>query len=587
MNGPIKKIRGKMKDLDIDLTIVPLSDPHMSEYMSADWEYLKWLSGFTGSAGTLVITQNMAGLWTDSRYFIQAENELNLEEIDLYRQLKREDHYQYWIKDNLDPNSTIGLDGRLFSLSWFKAFKKELADSRFRFIPDFNSIDDVWDQGRPSAPLKKIFLFDNRYAGVPRINKISEVQRIITKHKADWYLVSALDEIAWVLNLRGKDVNFNPVFYAYLLIGLEDSYLFIDERKVPEAVQRVLESENIYIENYQRINDLTDIAYGKIIMDESSCSISTHHQLRPDSWISQTSYIKRQKATKSLIEIQHIEDAMVQDGVALCQAFMWLESQIDKGPTEYEFAQKISACRKQQLGYYGDSFPAIVGSDEHGAIVHYRPKEGQSKVIDGQTKLLCDSGGQYLNGTTDITRTIAFGVIPIEFKRHYTQVLKGHIALATAIFPIGTHGGQLDILARQALWSEGLNFGHGTGHGVGYFLNVHEGPQSISPRATVPLDKGMVISNEPGYYQEGAYGIRIENLILVEDSEYEGFLKFKTITLFPIATDCIDITLLSMAEIEWLNTYHRLVFESLKPKLSDEEALWLEHKCLPISQDQS
>jgi Xaa-Pro aminopeptidase len=580
MNNPkLKEIVARMKERDVAALIIPLTDPHMSEYIGDQWKFLEWLSGFTGSAGTLVVTMDYAGLWTDSRYFIQAEQELHGTGIQLQRYIKKEDHYANWILRHIEQGSTIALDGRMFSIAQIENLKKMLKPKNYDYKFNFKAIDSCWGAERPKPKSKKIFLFDNRYAGTPRKNKISELRKVITAASADWSLISALDEIAWLLNLRGRDIDFNPLFYAYLLIGTDDSYLFIDEEKLPEAVRRVLESEDIYIEDYDCIWQLSDIAYGKIIIDKEATSISVQDQLRSDQWIYKDSYVKHAKAVKSTIEIQHIHDAMVQDGVALSQAFYWLEQQEDGTVTEYDFSDQIMQCRKKQLGYYGESFPAIVGADDNGAIVHYRPTQESAKTIGPDSIILCDSGGQYLNGTTDITRMIAMGSVSDQFKEHYTLVLKGHIALARLTFPIGTTGGQIDLLARQALWSHGLNFGHGTGHGVGYFLNVHEGPQGISPRNQIPLKAGMLTSNEPGYYLEGSYGIRIENLILVEESEYEGFLQFRTVTYFPLRTDLVNASLLDPGEIIWLNEYNRSVYEILSPHLDEQIRGWLEHHC--------
>ena len=583
MKSPrLKDITRKMKDRDISAVIIPLTDPHMSEYIGDQWKFLEWLSGFTGSAGTLVVTMDYAGLWTDSRYFIQAEHELKGTGIALHRYIKKADHYAHWIKEHIDSGSSIGIDGRMFSISQVSNLKNMLESQNYVYKLDFRAIDHCWGEARPQATSKKVFLFDDRYAGTPRKNKIVQLRKKISEQSADWCLISALDEIAWLMNLRGRDIDFNPLFYSYLLVGLDDSYLFIDEAKLPEAVRRVLEAEDIYIEDYDRIWQLSDIAYGKIIIDQDATSISVKEQLRSDRWISKDSHVKHAKAIKSTIEIQHIHDAMVQDGVALCEAFFWLDHQPPNSVTEYDFANKIMQCRKRQLGYYGESFPAIVGADANGAIVHYRPTQEDAKTIESNSIILCDSGGQYLNGTTDITRMIAMGAVTDEFKEHYTLVLKGHIALAKLVFPKGTTGSQIDILARQPLYGAGLNFGHGTGHGVGYFLNVHEGPQGISPRNHTPLKVGMLTSNEPGYYLEGSYGIRIENLILVVDSDHEGFLKFRTVTFFPLRADLVTESLLDEEEIRWLNDYNTSVYETLSPHLDPDLQGWLRQQCSPL-----
>ncbi len=575
MKKNIEELRARMKDRDISVTIIPLSDPHMSEYIGDQWKFLPWLSQFTGSAGTLIVSTSHAGLWTDSRYFIQAEEELQGTGVQLHRYIKKSDHYAHWIQKNIESGAVIGFDGRLFSIESIDSLRKLLSDQRYNYKSDFSAIDLCWTEDRPKPRSKKVFLYDDRYAGTPRSQKLKQLRKSISKNKVDWILISALDEIAWLLNLRGRDIDYNPVFYAYLLVGLDDAYLYIDEAKLPEAVQRVLESENVFIEEYNRIWQLSDVSYGKVMIDKSTTSVAVKELLRTDSWTYQDSPVRSEKAKKSIVELQHIGDAMIQDGVALTEAFYWLDQNVYKGITEYDFAQKIADCRKRQLGYYGESFPAIVGSDGNGAIVHYRPHQDTSSQISMDSIVLCDSGGQYLNGTTDITRTICLSQPSNKFKEHYTRVLKGHIAINRLQFPVGTTGGQIDILARQALWQVGLNYGHGTGHGVGYFLNVHEGPQSISPKSTVPLEVGMIISNEPGYYLKDTYGIRIENLISVVPSDYDGFLCFDTLTVFPIKTDCVDWSILTTDERAWLTAYNDKAIQTLIPHLSEELADWL------------
>lgn len=575
-------LRAKMRSRDIDALIIFDSDPHLGEYIAGYWKIREWISGFSGSNGVIVLTLDHIGLWTDSRYFIQGETELRGTGIELHRMLKPNDHYQHWIINNLEDNATIGFDGRLISVKTFELLKDKSNKKRFGFDSDALLIDDIWVDSRPKLPKKKVFLFDDRYAGTPRKNKIEEIRRFINDKKGDWLLITALDEIAWLFNLRGRDIDFNPVFYAYALVGLKDSYLFIDGDKLPEAVRRVLENDNVFIEDYEKAYSLNDLSYGTVLLDTELTNVSLYKQLRSSAISRIVSPIQLSKAKKSPVEVQHIQNAMIKDGQALCHAFHWLTQNVETGISEYDFAQHIASCRKKQLGYYGESFPAIVGYKENGAIVHYRPADIGSLTIYQSGLLLCDSGGQYLDGTTDITRTICLGTPTDTERRAYTLVLKGHIALATAIFPRATTGSQLDVLARQYLWNDAKDYGHGTGHGVGYFLNVHEGPQGISPRSKVSLEPGMIISNEPGYYEEGAFGIRIENLILVEECVESDFLKFRTISYYPIQSNLIIMDLMTQHEIEWLNRYHKTVYKLLSDGLEPEMDLWLSELCQPL-----
>ncbi len=586
MNNPLHLIRSQMTNDRIDAVIITDSDPHMSEYIATYWQLRQWLSGFTGSAGTLVITQDHAGLWTDSRYFIQAEEELKNSGFTLHRYLKPEDSYINWIYDNVKDRSSVGVDGRLCSTSLIQQMKKKWKKKKYSINTAYDAADRLWTEDRAALPLDRVFAFDIRYAGQPVKEKLKQVRRKMADAGVDWYLATALDEVAWLYNLRGRDVSYNPVFYAFALIGATDSYIFIVEQKLPLAVRQDLERDEVYIEPYQRAYALSDICHGTVGYDEKQCNYTLYESLNKLNRIHIKSPIQTLKAIKNQIQIQHIESAMIKDGIALVKSFYWLEQQVAAGDmvSEYDFAEAIAQHRSQQPGYFGESFPAIVGYQANGAIVHYRPKENESAEIKSSGILLCDSGAQFLDGTTDITRTISLeAAIGPEVQKAYTLVLKGHIQLAMAEFPWGTSGGQLDILARQPLWSAGLNFGHGTGHGVGYFLNVHEGPMSISPgkhdSTKVTLQPGMLISNEPGYYEAGEYGIRIENLILVKESEQSGFLRFDTMSLCPIDLRLVDRALMSTEEIDWLNSYHERVYSELSPLLDGEHQAWLKEKC--------
>lgn len=587
MKNALAQLRQLMKSNEIDAYIIPSNDPHQSEYVATYWQSRQWISGFKGSAGTLVITQKHAGLWTDSRYFLQAEKELSDGLFILHKVLKANDTHIHWLADHLNDKARVGIDGRLISVKQLKNIKKTCSDKKFHFVTTLDLINDVWTESRPPLPSTKIFTYDIRYAGTPRKEKINAIRKKLIDKKADWLLMTTLDDIAWTFNLRGRDVEYNPVFYAFALIGREDTHLFIDANKVPQAIVQELERDKIFIEPYDRVYQLNDICFGKIMIDPDDTNVTLFNQLHSNDIIESPMPTRLMKAQKSKIEVQHIEDAMIKDGIALTHAFKWLDDHIGSDDiTEYIFAQKIAQCRHAQQGYFGESFSAIIGYNENGAIVHYRPSEKESKKIKKEGILLCDSGGQYIDGTTDITRTIALAEPSAVQKKHYTLVLKGHITLDSMHFPEGTTGSQLDALARQYLWQSGLNYGHGTGHGVGYFLNVHEPPQGYSPgsasRATTALQEGMLSSNEPGYYADGDYGIRIENLILVEKSHHEGFLRHRTMSFFPIDTNLIVKSLLTNDEINWLNHYHDQVLGKLGPHLDENHLSWLQQKCSKI-----
>ena len=585
MNYNLPELREVLSRHNIDAFIIPSSDPHQSEYVADHWKVREWISGFTGSAGTAVVTQNHAGLWTDSRYFIQAEAELDQSALTLHKVLKSEDSYLEWLKDNIPQGATIGMDGRLISMSQLRSIKKTCQEKEFQYVTQYDLISDIW-QDRPQLPAHKVFEYDIKYACTTRRDKISLIRDKLKQHKAQWVLLPTLDDIAWLFNLRGRDVDYNPVFYAFALIGREDLYLFVDELKIPKEVKNALAKDKIIIEPYHRAYDVFSIiGSDEVLLDPDDCSVTLLNQFRNDQIMEAKCPSRILKAQKTVSEISHIENAMIKDGIALTHAFKWVEDSVQAHVpiTELDVAMKIASCRSQQEGYFGESFPAIVGYQENGAIVHYRPPQEGGKTIKAEGMLLCDSGGQYLDGTTDITRTISLGVPTSDQMHNYTCVLKGHIALDQIIFPEGTSGAQMDILARQFLWQKGLNYGHGTGHGVGYFLNVHEPPQGYSPaRNTVPLIEGMLSSNEPGYYENGAYGIRIENLILVEKSSYEGFLKHRTMSLFPIDTRLIDHNMLTLDESNWINEYHAAVFSKLSPHLDDANKAWLRIKCEKI-----
>ena len=593
INDRIAALRQMMKTNGLDAYIITSSDPHQSEYPAPHWETRVWISGFTGSAGTVIITKDHAGLWTDSRYFIQAETQLKDSEMVLHKQgIPHAPEHEAWLKDQLPVGGKVGCDGMLFSVGQIRRLAKTFYEKEIDLQYDIDLIPEIW-KDRPVIPTAAIFEHNEKYAGLTRSEKLAQVRTQMESHGAQYHLISTLDDIAWLYNLRGKDVACNPVFVSYAIVSEKLSYLFTAASKLSDELMMRLKEDGILIKPYGDIETyLQSIATDqKILVDKSTTSIRLYQALKTEQIIDGKNIVRSLKALKNPTEISHIKQAMLKDGVALTRLYRWLEATLPtRKISEVEVAKKLDNLRAAQGDYHGESFSAIVGYNENGAIVHYRAEEDTCAYLEPKGILLLDSGGQYTNGTTDITRTTALGVPTEEQRRNFTLVLKGHIALATIHFPHGTVGVQMDILARQALWKHHLNYGHGTGHGVGFFLNVHEPPQGIATsittsRGSTVFEPGMFTSNEPGFYKEGAYGIRIENLILVteaEENEFGRFLKFDTLTLFPIDLSLVTTELLTADEKDWLNNYHQEVFEKLSPLLEAEEVAWMRNQCRPI-----
>jgi len=584
----LKHLRQALRAHGLDAYVIPTSDPHQSEYVAEHWKTREWISGFSGSAGIVVITQDHAGLWTDSRYFLQAENQLDGSEFVLHKQQSTgTPEHVTWLAEHLPKGSTVGIDGYLFSVGQLRHFEKHLQSKGIDIQTNVDVIAEIW-KDRPALPLDPIFEYDVTYAGESRADKLNRIREKMSKQGADYHLITTLDDIAWALNIRGKDVEANPVAISYLVVGKEIAYLFINAAKVPDEIKTNLNKDGVILKPYDAIESFLQQLEAPILVDDRSISVRLYKAIREDQIIKGDNITLLLKAIKNSTEITHLREAMRKDGVALLRFFRWLEQESQhRTVSEFEAGRKLDEFRAAQGNYFGESFTAIVGYNANGAIVHYRPEEGSSAEIQSEGILLLDSGGQYLEGTTDITRTIALGTPTEEQKRHYTLVLKGHIALAKAKFPTGTTGVQLDTLARQFLWNQGLNFGHGVGHGVGFFLSVHEPPQGFTPspnnqRGSTPHEPGMLTSNEPGFYKTGEYGIRIENLVLcveAEENEFGKFLQFETLTLFPIDTTLIDSSLLTQEEKNWFNDYQHRVFNELAPRLEGEEVAWLSRKC--------
>lgn len=587
----LSQLRIDMDHLGIDGYIIPSSDPHQGEYVADHWKSRAWISGFTGSAGTAAVTATAAGVWTDSRYFIQAEDELSKSDFELHKVYNQgSPQYIDWLIEHLNEGDTIACDGRLFSKKLIASLSKKLAKKNIKFLPSHDLIKAIW-LDRPPLPSDPIFELGIEHAGESRASKLKRIKSKMAEHKVQHHLISTLDDIAWIFNIRGKDVTYNPVAYAYSVIGLEKSIIYVPEGKIDHVLNENLHIDQVEVRSYEEIwKDLNELSQNDaILIDGSTISDALYKAINCDTKVDKPLPSILMKAIKNEVEIQHFRDVMIKDGIALTKFYMWLEANIENEPTEYDLAQKIAAFRSAGEGYKSESFGAIVGYKANGAIVHYSPDKAGSAKLKPSGLLLVDSGGQYTNGTTDITRTTSLGDITDEERDAYTRVLKGNITLDRAVFPEGTLGVQLDTLARVSLWENKLNYLHGTGHGIGFFLNVHEGPQGFHPgiasRSKNSIDEHMITTNEPGYYKSGAFGIRIENCLLTisaGSSESGKFLKFETLTLFPIDTSPINMAMLTKDEVIWINDYHNLVFNRLSPGLNEEESNWLREKCKAI-----
>lgn len=582
----LEALRSSMRLHRIDAIIIPSSDPHQSEYVAAHWKDREYISGFTGSAGLCVVSQDEALLWTDSRYFLQAEMELEGSGFRLQKLTNQfaPEHIE-WIKSKFPNGATVAIDAFDFSVNQFRMLNKELEKVNIFLETSLDLMSEVWID-RPSLSKAPISIQDITFAGAGILDKISEVKKKMLEVGSDHYLVTALDDIAWLLNIRGQDVAFNPVVVSFVCVNLKETHFFVDTEKIDSSVESHLRAAGIIIHGYDEISAfLNSLAEDDtLLLDANECNVKLQKAINCRIQ-EKESLIKHLKCIKNNTELESIRAAMVKDGVALANAFYWLEQTLPFRPvSEAEFGSVIGSQRAKQENYVGESFAAIVGYGPNGAIIHYHPTEANCAMIRNEGVLLCDCGAQYKEGTTDITRTIALSKPTDTIKRHFTLVLKGHIGINLSVFPDGTAGAQIDILARQHLWEEGLNYQHGTGHGVGAYLNVHEGPQGIAAinteRGRTALRPGMVTSNEPGYYLDGFYGIRIENLVVTKvHLQHHGFLCFEVLSLYPLDFDLIYETMLSGKEKLWLNKYQSEVYERIHPFLSDEVKTWFKFKC--------
>ncbi|HXL00304.1 MAG TPA: aminopeptidase P family protein [Dysgonamonadaceae bacterium] len=587
----LSALRKFMKTRHLDAFIVPSTDPHLSEYPPKRWECRKWITGFTGSAGTAVITMKQAGVWTDSRYFLQAAQQLEGTGFDLFKMGMPETPDMIdWIVEQVGNGGKVGIDGMVYATSEAKTLKNKLESKGIALETRFNPFEEIW-KDRPEIPQNKIFTLPEEITGESTKNKIERIVEEIEKAGAEGIVIATLDAVAWTFNIRGNDVEYNPVAVAYGYVSKNESVLFIDPDKLTPPIASELQSQGVKTANYNHIFDYIEELPEKttICVTESKINYTLYQHLSARcKVIDLPSPIDLMKSMKNETELNGFRRAMVKDGVALTRFYMWLEKAVPTGTvTEMTIAEKLREFRSQQEQYMGESFGTIAGYAAHGAIVHYSATPESNSIIEPRGLLLIDSGAQFMHGTTDITRTVALGEIAPQMKSDYTKVLKGHIALATAIYPEGTRGSQLDILAHKPLWDDCETYWHGTGHGIGHFLNVHEGPQNIRTEENpIPLKQGMVTSNEPGIYRTDQYGIRIENLVVTQEykktEDFGTFYHFETLTLCPIDTKPIETDMLTEKEKLWLNNYHRMVYDKLQHHLNEEEKAWLKEKTKAI-----
>lgn len=588
----IAALREAMKQHKIDAYIIPTSDPHMSEYPADCWKYREWISGFTGSAGTVIITADKAGLWTDSRYFLQASTQLEGTGIELFKMMLPETPtIPEFLTHELKEGQTVGLNGETYSLADARSLEKALAEKEIKLNTNASLIDPIWKE-RPAIPEAPMFEMPVELSGKSTEDKLIDINKMLHKAGADCTILSALDELAWTFNIRGTDVAYNPVVISYAFVSEKESVLFVNPKKIPAEIAEHLKKEGVTLADYgmlatflSRLPERT-----RVFIDSKRTNVAIYNALPKSSiLIEGTSPANHLKSIKNETEIKGFRNAVLKDGIAMTKFYFWLEKMLKAGEkvTELSAAAKLTALRSEQPQYVMDSFASISSYGPHGAVVHYSPTPETDTELKTDSLYLLDSGAQYLDGTTDITRTIALCDEPSEqMKKDFTRALKGTIGIAKCKFPAGIRGCLIDAFARKALWDAGINYLHGTCHGIGHCLNVHEGPQSIRMEENpVILEPGMVMSDEPAIYRPGEYGIRTENMILIrEDSETEfgKFLGFETLTLCYIDTKLVIPSMLSVREHAWLNKYHQMVYDLVSPHLTEEEKAWLKEKTAEI-----
>lgn len=591
----VQRVQDELAARQLQALLVPSSDPHLSEYLPERWQGREWLSGFTGSMGTLAITTDRAALFADSRYWVQAEAELQGSGIELVRiQTGASTQHVDWLAEAVPPGGCVTVDGQVLGLAAAQAMRRRLDTAGVQLRTDLDLLDAVWPE-RPALPAERIYEHRAPYAPAGRADKLADVRAAMADAGATHHVVSTVDDVAWVTNLRGSDVPYNPVFLAHLLIAPDRATLFVGEGKISTKLAERLAADGIHLAPYEAAADaLAALAADTtLLVDPKRITLGLRERVADGVKVVEAiNPSTLLKSRKSAAEAAHVREAMAEDGAAMCEFYAWFERALGRERiTELTIDQQLSAARERRAGFVGLSFPVIAGFNANGAMPHYRASAESHAVIEGDGLLLIDSGGQYLGGTTDVTRVWPVGQVSAAMKRDYTLVLKGTIGLSRTRFPRGTLSPMLDAIARAPLWAQGMDFGHGTGHGVGYFLNVHEGPQSISkaiPDPAMAMQPGMITSIEPGLYRSGQWGIRIENLVLnapvtTDEGETFGeFLEFETLTLCPIDTRCIDRTLLRDDEIDWLNRYHAQVRATLSPRVGGDALAWLVARTEPI-----
>lgn len=593
INQRLEKLREVMRREHLSAFIFPSTDAHQSEYVADHWQGRAWISGFNGSAGTAVVTMDSAALWTDSRYFLAAEQQLEGTEFQLMKlKVEGTPSIPDWIAGELNRNGDasreVGLDGMVNSYNETVALMSDLRKAGGIMVrTNLDPLAEIW-QDRPAIPEQPVEIHPLEFAGESAQSKIARIRKALRERHADGMLVSALDDIAWTLNLRGTDVHCNPVFVSYLLITTDKVTLFVDSSKVPDDVKAYLADNGISQDEYAHVeNGLKSYSEYNILLDGNETNYYLWKAVRCQEIIPASSPIPVMKAVKNATEIAGYHHAMLRDGVAMVKFLAWLKPAVEAGgQSEISIDKKLTSLRAEQKLFRDISFDTIAGYQAHGAIVHYEATPETDVPLKPEGLILIDSGAHYQDGTTDITRTIALGPITEEMKHVYTLVLKGHIQLELAKFPDGAAGTQLDALSRECMWREGYNFLHGTGHGVGSYLNVHEGPHQIRMEwKPTPLRAGMTVTDEPGLYLAGKFGVRIENTLLIKDyttTEFGKFLQMESLTLCPIDTDPIDVSMLLPEELEWLNNYHQQVYEQLSPYLEEDEKKWLRQATKPL-----
>jgi Xaa-Pro aminopeptidase len=580
VNEKLEVLRENMQVNGIHAYIIPSTDPHLNEYVPDHYKARAWISGFTGSAGTVVVTRDKAILWTDGRYYIQAARQIKDSEFKLYKMEKGIPNYMEFIEQSLSNGQGVGFDARVLPCADVLKMKKSFDEKGIFVKSDIDLVSRIWTEDRPSIPMDQAFVLDTAFAGLSVKEKLAQVLAKMEENKADHYIVSALDSIAWFLNLRGNDVTYIPVIISYLLISKDSVTWYVDRSKLTDKVSAYLKENGISIKDYDGVfGELAGLsADSSILVDNKKNSYAIYTAVKDAKKVDQDDIIIKLKAVKSSVETENFKKTYIQDGVAMVNFLYWLDTNIGVNEiTELDAADKVLEYRMQQKNCLGASFATIAGYNANAAMMHYSATPENYSVLKPEGMLLVDSGGQYFSGTTDVTRTMVLGEITEEQRRDFTLILKSNIALATAVFLEGTSGKYLDALSRQAQWKNHMNYKCGTGHGIGFCLSVHEGPHGFS--SEVPLEPGMLVTIEPGVYKENRYGIRTENTVVVAkdvlDEDAGQFYRFDMLSWYPIDRRAIDASLLNQDEIDWLNQYHRDVYEKLNPYLDEPQKEWL------------